>query len=59
MWERDVTRLGDPWLDNAWPVIIGLLAALAHIAGGGGALALVTGPALAWAIWQAARWASR
>jgi len=54
-----MTRLGSPILDNLWPATIGLLAALAHVAGGGGALALVTGPVAAWVAWQVGRWMER
>lgn len=54
-----MTRLGSPWLDNIWPATVGFLAALAHVAGGGGVLALVVGPLLGWVAWQGGRWVER
>ncbi len=50
-------RLGDLWIDNVWPVSLGFLIALAHVADGGGTVVLVTGPALGWCVWQLGRWA--
>lgn len=54
-----MVRFGSLWIDNVWPATIGLLAAIAHVADGGGAMKLVTGPVIGWCIWQLGRWIAR